>query len=414
MKMKKVLWVSYLFPPIHCGVGRTIKVVKYLPTYGWLPVVLSVKRSKFSPFRDASVMKDIPSDVEVHRTWSLESRLLMRYLPKWLHINSKWFCIPDQFIGWLPFAVKEGLHIIRNERVDAIFSTAMPYTCHLVAHILKRRSGLPWVADFRDPWTQNTYVSYPSPVLQLENKMEAAVVRAADKITTINRFMTQDIQQKYINQPADKFVTITHGFDPQDFPAPNSKRNCSSGKFTITYTGGLYGKRKVDTFLYAVKELVNDNESLNDKLNIRFIGYGLPAKRLLDQLGLDRVVATSSFVTHQEAWNYLSGSDVLLFVLGTDKLDERASTGKLFEYLAIGKPVLALAPEGVAADIIRQANIGMVVNPEDKEGIKQAISEMYHKFTRGNLQITPNKEVIDQYDVTKLTGRFAALFDELT
>jgi glycosyltransferase involved in cell wall biosynthesis len=194
----------------------------------------------------------------------------------------------------------------------------------------------------------------------------------------------------------------------------NAERNHPKDKFTITYTGGLYGRRKVDTFLYAIKELVNEDESLNDKLSIWLIGYGLPDKALLNQLGLDQVVSTSSFVTHQEAWNYLSGSDVLLFVLGTDKLDERASTGKLFEYLAIGKPVLALAPEGVAADIIRQANIGMVVNPEDKEGIKRAIGEMYHKFARGNLQITPNKEVIDQYDVSKLAGRFATLFDELT
>lgn len=409
--MKKVLWISYLFPPLNCGVGRQVKIAKYLPNYGWLPVVLTVKRSRLRPLYDVSVMKDIAADIKVYRTWSLESRLLMWALPWLLHINSKWLHIPDQFIGWFPFAVRKGLNIIRNEKVDAIFSTSLPNTCHLVAYVLKRRTGLPWVADFRDLWTQNTYVSYPAPVLRLENKMEAAVIRSADRITTLNRPMMQGFQQKYSDQSAEKFVTIPHGFDPEDFRT-NNKREASN-KLIITYTGTLGGRRKADTFLYAVKELIGEDKGLAEKLDIRFIGNVYPAQKLCQQLGLNRVVTTLGMVSHEMVFSYLAGSDVLLFILGTGKLDEGASTGKLVEYMAVGKPILAVAPEGVASDIIKQANAGVVVNPEDKGGIKQAIREMYHKFVTGELKITPNREVIGQYDVRALAGRFAAIFDEL-
>lgn len=411
--MKKVLWVSYVFPPLNCGVGRQVKIAKYLPDYGWLPVVLSAKRSRLRPFYDPPMVKDIPPNVEVHRTLSLESKIIMQYLPYLLRINPKWFHIPDQFIGWLPFAVREGLRIIGRQKIDAIFSTSPPNTCHLVAYVLKRRIGLPWVADFRDLWTQSIYISFPRLVLGVENKMEAAVVRAADRITTINDPMKQDIQRKYSNQPAEKFITIPHGFDPEDFMASNSAKKDSPDRFILTYTGSLYGKRKVDTFVYAIKELIDKDSSINEKLNIRFVGNVSPARRLCNQLGLDRVMTFSGMVTHQEAWEYLSASDVLLFVLGTGDLDEKASTGKLFEYLAVGKPVLALAPEGVASNIIREANVGIVVNPDDKEAIKQTVSKMYARWLSGNLRTSPNKEVIEQYDVGKLAKRFAIIFDEL-
>lgn len=411
--MKKVLWISYLFPPLNCGVGRQLKIAKYLPTYGWLPVVLSAKRSRLRPLYDMSMVKDIPPNIEVHRTWSLESRLIMQYLPGLLRINPKWFHIPDQFVGWFPFAVREGLHIVNNEKIDAIFSTSLPSTCHLVAYVLKRRTGLPWVADFRDLWTQNAYVSYPAPVLRLENKMEAAVIRAADRITTVNEAMEQDIWRKYSDQPAKKFIAIPHGFDPEDFITSSFNKKTLPDKFTVTYTGSLYGRRNVDTFMYAMKELIDEDSSLNKKLNIRFVGSVSSARQLSNQLGLHRVVTCSNSVTHQEAWNYLSSSDVLLFVLGTGEHDEKASTGKLFEYLAIGKPVLALAPEGVASNIIRRANVGVVVNSEDKGGIKKAIGEMYRKWVSGNLVISPNKEVIEQYDIRLLSKRFATIFDEL-
>lgn len=413
--MKKVLWISYLFPPLNCGVGRQVKIAKYLPNYGWLPIVLSVKRSRLRPVYDTSLLNDIADNVEVHRTWSFESRLLMTYLPYLLHFNPKWINIPDPFIGWFPFAIKEGLHIIKSQKPDAIFSSSMPITCHLVAYALKQRTGLPWVADFRDPWTQNTYVSYPSPIFRLENRMEAAVIKAADRITTVSDPWKQDFRNKYSKEPVNKFIAISHGFDPEDFV--NNEYHLgnepSIDRFTLTYTGSIYGEGKGNTFIYAIKELTDEDNGLRTKLHIRFVGNAVPIRRLCDQLNLQQVVTFTTMVTHKEIWSYLFSSDVLLFILRGGELDKKVTTGKLYEYLAIGKPVLALAPEGEAANIIRQANIGVVVNPEDKEGIKRTVREMYEKWLSGNLKVKPNREVIDQYDVRELSRRFAMIFDEL-
>jgi glycosyltransferase involved in cell wall biosynthesis len=362
-------------------------------------------------------MKDINPAIEVHRTWSLESRLAMQHFPallnRYLHINPEWFNIPDQYAGWLPFALWKGLRIVQKEKIDVIFSTSLPNTCHLVANILKRRTGLPWVADLQDLWTQNPYASYPAPVRRLQNKMEKAVIKTTDRITVINYTAKQDLMSKYPGEPAEKFEIITHGFDPQDLPAISSKRKPLSGKFTITFTGSLYGRIKVDTFMYAVKELIDENRALGDHLNIRFVGGVSPAEKLSQQLGLHGIVTTQGWVTHQEVWNYMAVSNVLLLVLGVGEHGEKASTGKLPEYMVSGKPILALVPEGVAAGIIRETNIGIIVNPEDKEGIKQAIHDLYIKWLSGNLSISQNKEAIEQYNITRLAKRFAAIFDEL-
>jgi glycosyltransferase involved in cell wall biosynthesis len=411
--MKKVLWISYLFPPLNCGVGRQVKIAKYLLIYGWMPVVLSVKGSWLRPFYDRVAVKDVPQNVNVYRTWSLESRLLMRYLPWLLHINPKWVCIPDEFIGWFPFAVMKGTNMIRSENVSAIFSTSMPNTCHLVAHVLKKRTGLPWVADFRDPWTQNKYVTYPSAILGLENKMEAAVVRSADRITTVTEPITLALKEKYPDEPPEKFVTVTHGFDSEDFPVSECKKKRESDKFVITYAGSLYLYAKPDAFLHAIKELLDEDEDISRRLQVRFVGNVSPAVRLCDELGLNKVITISKMVMHQDVFTYLFNSDVLLLIMGTTESDKKGSAGKLFEYMASGRPILALTPEGVAADIVRQANLGIVVHPEDKDGIKKAILELYHEHRNGNRKIVPNGEIIKQYDVRTLSGKFAVLFDQL-
>jgi len=401
--VRKVLWITYPYPPLNCGVGRQVKIAKYLPDYGWQPIVLSVKRSIMRPIYDETLMKDVAG--EVYRTWSLESKLLMTYLPYLLHFNPKWIRVPDPFIGWLPFAVYRGLRILQTHKIDAIFSTSLHNTNHLVAYILKLRTGLPWLADFRDLWTQNTYANRPLLTLKVENKLESLVINKADRITTINRPMMEALQSKY---PDKVYDVISHGFDPQDFVETAPTKN---DKFTITYTGSLYGKRKADLFLYAIKELIDENKLPKDKLDIKFIGSVSIAQILSKQLNLD--IQFIDTVTHEEVMSYLASSDVLLLIQSMDKVDKMGTTGKLFEYMASGKPILALAPNSVASQIIRETNIGVSVSPDDKEGIKRTIYDMYIKWLSGDLKIESDKEAIAQYNVRELAGRFGEILDEI-
>lgn len=410
--MRKVLWITYLFPPLNCGVGRQFKVAKYLPQHGWQPVVLSVAKSRMRPHYDHSMVADIPAEVEVHRTFSLENKLLMSRVPRLLHINPSWFLVPDPFVGWVPFAVRCGKKILKDHKIDAIFSTSLPHTSHLPAYLLHRKSRLPWVADFRDPWIDNTYVKLPRPVQRLHARMEGAVVRSADMVTTTTEPWKDDIRANYPDEPAEKFRAITHGYDPDDFPGNARSNPAFPGKLTVTYTGSLYGKRRADTLMQAVRELLDEDPAMGEKLVLRFVGKVATAEALSRQLGLEQVTSFSGMVTHREVWDLLRASDVLLFLIGSGELDEKAFAGKLAEYLAIGKPILAAIPEGVAATVIRNAKMGEIVDPEDKDGLKRVMSELYRRWQQGSLGVTPDPEALARHDIRRIAGEFAAVLEQ--
>lgn len=418
--------ISYLFPPLDCGVGRQIKFAKYLPSFGWVPIVLTVKRSYLRPRYDLSRLEEVPKPVKVFRTSSIEIPILQRQVPgvlnRFLGINHKWLQVPDVFIGWLPFAVHKGLEILRKEKVDILFSTSLPNTCHLVALMLKRKLGLPWVADFRDPWTQNPYVTYPKPVSKIEEPMEQAVIRNADKVTTTNPFFTKGFITKYSNEPKEKFVTVTHGFDPNDF---QKLETTVEHKFVMTYTGSFYGPRKPDVFLKAVNELLSEDSSLKDQLKIRFVGsVGRSIKNVVHRYGLEDTVEVCGYVSHKRALEYLLNSSVLLLITGiyhksTVKdysgrvFDE--FPGKLVEYLAIGRPVLALAAsEGTVARMIKSTRTGIVVHPSDKERIKKAIRDFCSLYKRDNLKMEADFEEIKKYNIRMSVKKLSQVFNEVT
>jgi len=423
--IKKVLMISYLFPPLDCGVGRQIKFAKYLPLFGWMPTVLTVNRSFLRPRYDPSRVKEVSSSMEIFRTYSLEIRPLQRWLPAVLNrlfrLNPKWFQPVDDFVGWLPFAVREGSKILRKGYFDLIFSTSMPNTCHLVAYILKKKFGIPWIADFRDPWTQNPYVTYPKPISKIEEPMEQAVIRTADKITTTNPFFTEGFTRKYSNEPKEKFVTIIHGFDPDDF---QKLETTVEHKFVMTYTGSFYGLRKPDTFLKAVSDLLSKHPDLKDQLRIRFVGSGgRSVEATIHRYGLDDTVEVYGQLSHKKALEHLHNSSLLLLITGIRHESTAKDSsgrvfdefpGKLVEYLAIGKPILALATsEGSVARIIKSTRTGIVVHPSDTEGIQKAILDFYDLHKRGHLKMKPDLDELKKYNIQMAVKRLSEIFTEV-
>lgn len=425
ISIKKVLMISYLFPPLDCGVGRQIKLAKYLPLFGWMTTVLTVERSFLRPRYDFSRLKEIPPSVEIFRTHTLEIVPLQRWFPAVLNrlfgLNPKWFQPVDISVGWLPFAVHKGLKILKKGNFDLIFSTSMPNTCHLVANALKKKLRIPWVADFRDPWTQNPYVTYPKPILKIEEVMEEAVVRNADKVTTTNPFFTEGFIRKYPDELKEKFVTITHGFDPDDF---QELKKTSGHKFVVTYTGSFYGPRKPDVFLKAVNELLSEDSDLKDQLRIRFVGStGRRIKDLVNVYGLENTVEVCGYMSHKRALKYLFDSSILLLITGIYReniVEDPAGKvfdefpGKLVEYLAIGRPVLALATsEGTVAKMIKSTGTGIVVHPSDKEGMKKAIRDFHSLYKRGNLRMKPHTEKIRKWNILMSVKRLSEVFNEV-
>jgi len=432
--------VDYFFPPIGGpGVQRTLGYVKHLAEFGWAPVVLTVRSGEF-PIRDVSLLQSVPDAVVVHRTASLEPvRFVKRLLtwasgrrdgsggsslgsgrPLWrgsgrLRNLEKWILFPDRRIGWLPFAVARAVSMSRRQPVDIIYSTSTAMTSHLIAYFLKRLLGKPWVADFQDPWLEDYVSHFPTAWHgRAAKRLEELVIRNADRVTVTNEPHRKIIEKSYPAIPPDKLVVIPMGFDPDVF---RSVRAVTRRKFTLTHLGNFYSVRSPATFLAALAKCLGEHEGLEQDIEVLFFG-GFDAKvlsdteQLLDRHGLREVVRLMGFVAHGTGLQHLMSSTVLLLVTDTGVGGRNQIPTKLLEYLATGRPILALAPDGVTAEIVRAANAGLIVRPDSVKDIGDAIFELYRRWRNGNLAFSVDHGVVRKFEWGELTARFASALDD--
>ena len=406
--------ITYTFPPVAgSGVFRTLKFVKYLPTFDWQPIILSIKKSKTKP-TDKTLEKEIPTNVKVYRTTNMESKIY-RYAASYCKINPKWYQIPDwRFIEWFPFAVLKAKKIIKKEKPDVIYSTSPPPTSHLIALAIKLKTGLPWVADYRDPWTQHFEISYPTRIHRnIEENLEHKIAKYADKIIFITSLYRSNFLNKYPDTLQEKCITITNGYDPDDFI---NVKVIKSDKFIISHLGSLYGRRSPSFFLEALINAIKERETLETDIEVKFVGGS--SKEYWDianKYGLDGIVREVGYVPHEKAIKCMVDSTCLLLVIGAGRKNKEIFTGKIFEYVASRTPIIATVPlDGVAADLIKETNSGLVLDTNDVNGIKTAILEFYDKWKEGKLKIDSNSELIKKYSRKELTKKLAEIFDDIS
>ena len=412
--MKKVLLVAYHYPPLGGGgVFRTLKFTKYLPEFGYQPHVLTVKNPMYRT-KDPTLIKEIPAEAKIYRTFSFEHRILRA--PRLLNMNLKWFYMPDEYIGWLPFAVSFGAKLVKKENISVIYATSPIPTSLLIGFFLKKKTKKPLVIDFRDSWTDNPFNIYPTKFHEsIERKMEEKVLTQADYVTVVTDSIKNTLIKRYPFLQS-KIETLTNGFDSEDFM--NLEINEKTDKFRITYAGSIYGLRTAKSFLLALKELTDENEELREKVEVLFVGNpGKETPHLIKKLGLDENVKLVKYVPHRECLELMVNSQALLLLITSGGAKgEGILTGKLFEYLASRKPIIAVAPKnGLAASIIKSANAGTIVPPKDVQGIKMAIFDFYKQWKNGRLDSTTGSlEYIMQYDRRVLTQRLAQIFEKIT
>jgi len=406
--MKRVLVIAYEYPPLGGGgVFRTLKFTKYLPHFGWKPYVLTVKNPEYR-VRDPTLLKEVPQEAKIYRVFSFEHKFF--HFERRL-FGCRWIFIPDANIGWLPFAMKKGKEVITREKIDVIYATAPIFTSLLIGCLLKRETGKPLIVDFRDPWTQNVFIRYPTKFhRKIEEKMEETVLRVADYVITATESMKAELANKY---PfiSKRCVTITNGFDPEDFR--NLKRESHEEKFIITYTGGFYGLRTPEYFLTALRELIDEDEELKENLEVLFVGQvGRQGREIVRKLQLHNVVKLIPYTSHKRSIEYQVNSDVLLLVITEAGITSfpGAVTAKLFEYLAARRTILGLVPsEGEAAHIIKSMKAGIVSSPKNVNSIKGAITELYQKWKNETLT-TPESD-ISKYSRKMLTKKLVTVFN---
>ena len=410
---RNVLVISYIFPPFGVGgVYRTAKFVKYLPGFGWDPVVLTVEPNQRSSKRfqeDLPLLQEV-SHAKTYRTRSFEPKLWSS-LPSRLGMSPKWFFqMPDKQRGWLPFALRAGKRAIREENIDVLYSSSTPYTDHLVALRLHKKTGLPWVADFRDPWTLHETYSAPSAFhRRMEEKMERSILEKASRVVVAWDGIKEGFLKKYPDIPAEKIVTITNGFDPDDFERAKPRE---FGRFTILFSGAIHEPIVPITPLLEGLKLVE--EDVRKEIEVLLIGRISPRESIiLEQSGFD-MIKKIPYKPHAEFLDYLCGADVLLLLR---ELEIRVLPGKIFEYLKAQKPILAIIPpEGDAAKLIRKTGAGVVVSPQEPGAVAAEITRLYECWKQGELSLSQEvgeKEQIEQFSRVKLTERLAGIFDSL-
>lgn len=445
--MKKVLIISYYFPPSGGpGVQRVLKFVKYLPEFGWQPIVLTVKDGDF-PARDESLLKEVPQNVDVHRTDifepydyyrkltgrkkgqaidvdNIEKGSKKRLSDKLAEFIRATFFIPDARIGWKKFAVTEGKKIIDEQKPDVIFSSSPPYTCALIAMELKRYAkkkygrDIPWISDFRDAWTD--YLTTPNRWFlpkKIDKKYERTTLDKADVLTIVASGMKDDFERKYpqISKKTNYFL-LRNGFDSEDYSHVKTSGN-RNDKFTVVYTGSMYGKRNPYYFLDTITELVKQNKVDINKIRFIFVGrMGSDIHSYINSSILKPAIETISYVPHSESINYLMKADAMLLIIDEDKYSKMILSGKVFEYLGASlltnKPIFAIAGEGEAKDLIEEVNGGIVVPHHHPKILSEQYLKLYNGFFENNNTFLPGSEKIKQYERRLLTKKLAEVFDK--
>ena len=326
--------------------------------------------------------------------------------------------IPDSARLWAEGSKKAVINLIKEEGIDLIYTTSAPYSDHLLGRYIKRTMPqIKWVADFRDEWTNNPYTldnPYNPIRTNIEKKMEYSVLTEADALITNTPVMRRNFVENN-SLKGDNFYTIPNGYDVEDFADYDlSKRQ--NGKMTLVYTGALYGRRKPDTFFQALKELKEEGKLDGDKILVRLIGnyHKDKLQAQIDSYGLTNQFEIVGYVPHNVCIKHQLDSDVLVLIEGCGRGSDAFYTGKIFEYMNTGRPVLAVLPQkGAAADLVRESKIGIVAHTENVEAIKSAVKDYYDKWCEGKLDFQPDRQVIERFERKELTKKLAEVFDSL-
>jgi len=392
--MKKVLVITYYWPPGGgAGVQRWLKFTKYLPETGWEPVVLTVDPACAQyPATDNTLLEDIDPGLQIHKTPATNYFRLAgpgrKNIPSAGFANRKkkgvldWmmrfirgnFFIPDPRKGWNSHAFRKAVEIITRQGIDVFITSSPPHSTQLIGLKLKKRfPHLKWIADLRDPWTDIYYYNeflHTAPARYLDALYEKKVISEADRIITVGGNLKKIFASK-VRSSEKKISVVTNGYDENDFSGIEASQ---PDKFTVTYTGTISSMYPLDSFAEAVKQLTEAGY----ELKLRFAGFVSGGQRDIIVKNIPEVSAEfNQYVSHNEAVRLMMSSSALLLVIPRHEKNNCIITGKLFEYIASGKPVILIGPpDGDAAQILSDTGAGRVFTHTDTEGIRNFLMQL--------------------------------------
>lgn len=433
---KRFLLVSHDFPPFRTsGVYRATGMAKYLPRLGWVPTVLSVVKG--GKTEDPSLLERVPPFVQVLRARSLKfsawedaaARTLKgagalnpptdvrrkSRVDRWLRSVATFVrsCVyfPDEKIGWVPFALFKALAFHDRERVDVIYTTSPPRSASLVGLFLKLIIRKPWVVEFRDPW----YLSSRPLRRKFEARLERLLLDHADAVIVVT-----DGHAEYLRTcrgvPADKLVVIRNGYDEDDFR--EEPIACSSlleqGYLHLTHFGTIYPGCS-GVFFPVLAKFVQDHPEIACRLRLNIVGFpDEAAVRYANGPLLKDIVRTYAFVQHAETLRMMRATHCLLLFWGRPDFSRLAIAGKTYEYLRIGRPILALSKDGGVKELVEQGKAGWAIDPDDATGIRGVLEQVLRMQPNGNSSRPARPEFVTQFRYDYLARQVADVLNKVT
>lgn len=433
---KKVLIITYYWPPSGgSGVQRWLKFAHYLPQFDITPYVLTVDPEKASyPVLDESMIKKIPKNLPVFTTNTFElSSLYKRFISKGTYPHSGFanelnpsfkqkisrfirgnFFIPDSRVGWKKFAVKKAIELIDKYGIEIVITTGPPHSVHLIGLKLMKRTGIKWIADFRDPWTDILYydkLMHTSIVKKYDAYLERKVIENASNITIVSHALKELIIEKSTKIHSDKIIVIPNGFNENDFKVQSRP---PKDIFRLTFVGTLSNDlNRLDSFVEGVAIAIERNKDI--PIQFCFVGnIDNDVKHLINKNGLEKKAIYISYVPHNKSIEYLKNSTVLFFAIHRTQKNKGILSGKVFDYLGAQKPIICIGPEdGNAAEIIRGCNAGRVLDYENKSGIVSYLQELIDAWKiNPNIDLKENNHL--NYSVRTLTEQYSQLIKNIT
>lgn len=441
---KKVLVIAYIFPPLGgSGVQRTLKFVKYLRNYGWEPIVICAGKSSNQPM-DESLLNEIPNDIEIKRIDDIsnitlndenvneifnlyndmidDKEIVQEYVEELQKNNNdinrfaELLFIPGYSVIWTKLVMDKIDELVNIDDIDMIYTTSGPYTDHFVGYYLKKKYNKPWVADFRDEWSNRSYSEEQKNTInyKLAHSIETSIVHLADKVVTTSPMSSENYIKIY-QLDQSKVETITNGFDEDDF-----KDICIENKyneeFTIIYNGVLYGSETISAFLTAVKNLILKKLINSGKLKIKFtrtehIDVIIEKAKVL---GIINNIEILGYLEHKESLKECNQADLLLVVIEPNEKNKPAYPGKIFEYIRLNKPVLSISPNGSAVEkLVCELKMGLSCEDTDIEGIEKGVLQIYRAWEKGEQFNKLTNTKIEKYERKKLTEDLSNTFEDI-
>ena len=456
--MKKVLVITYYWPPSGgSGVQRWLKFAKYLPEYGWEPVIYTPLNPEANS-TDEALMKDVRPGTTVLKRRILEPYSFYKILAGGKNLTGKGqkkqikanlvagggerkslvqklslfvrgnLFIPDPRILWVGPSVRYLKKYLKQHPVDAIVSTGPPHTMHLIARRLSKATGTPWLADFRDPWTEIFYFKHlglSNWAFNRHRSLEQGVLDSADSVVVVSSKMQKDFEKR-TKTPVD---IITNGFDPEDFTATPDCRetaaaaaNFRSGKFTLVHTGLLVDNGNPNLLWKVLGEKAAADSQFKERLEIRTMGQ--TDGTIISDInanGLDANFVNMGYVAHGTAVEWQQKASLLLLPLRKEPEAAAILTGKFFEYLAAGPRILAFGPtNGDLAKALEETGSGTICDWEQKQAIRDAIDAAWANHL-AQLQGPAAAKAADaatntaalKYSRKELTGKLSGLLNDI-